>query len=93
MPNTPKTLQTSDGYIVTVDMSLAVALACKGFKVQDCEPLAEDLPGVYIYTFTNNKVIERFVSEFDSGNLLVEPSAYWEMIETFHERYHGGVQS
>lgn len=93
MPNTPKTLTTTDGYIVTVDMSLAAALACKGFKVYDCEPLAEDLPGAYIYSFIDSKAIKRFISEFDSGRLLVEPSAYWEMIGTFHEKYHEGAQS
>ncbi|NCU38354.1 hypothetical protein EOL96_04845 [Candidatus Saccharibacteria bacterium] len=94
MPKTPKTLVTSDGRVVTVDMSLAVSLVCKGFKINDCQPLDEvDLPGAYIYVFSESKKINRIIAEFHAGKLLVEPSEYWRTIDTLHEKYHERTES
>lgn len=93
MLNIPDTIITKEGYAVTVDMSLTVALICKGFEIKDCQPLDEDeFPGVYVYTFSSDEKIQGVIDDFDAGKLLIEPGEYWETMVTIHEEHHAGAR-
>jgi len=84
MKNGLKSVESQD-YIEISDLALVSALQCLGFSFIRTKGDPDEYPKIrFIFSKTNK--LERIITNFWDGTLLVEPKNYWRTVREIKSR-------